>query len=241
MFVLSIWLCQICCSTWDLFSCGMWDPWPGVKPSPLHWEYRVLATGPPRKSSSNLLMNFSGSFNWALGSLLWNEECWQLPFIGGFIKNSEDIVMCIPWGWARTLPQICTAVSWLLLPCFCIPSLPWLVHWNSGTFMEVGVCSLQTRNGGPRKVSNPGSSQGPPQFQPLLCFQCQLFHIWGLGSPGSSEARSKVLWPLATPAVWQGRCLLSRPTSSTSGLHVLVKSFFPSLLLEGWYLFSLFF
>ena len=34
-----------------IFSCGIWHiPWPGIKPSSLHWKHRVLATGPPRKS-----------------------------------------------------------------------------------------------------------------------------------------------------------------------------------------------
>ena len=33
-------------------SCGVWDlvPWPGIEPTPLHWECRFLAIGPPRKS-----------------------------------------------------------------------------------------------------------------------------------------------------------------------------------------------
>ena len=33
-------------------SCGIWDlvPWPGSNPGPLHWEHRVLTTGPPGKS-----------------------------------------------------------------------------------------------------------------------------------------------------------------------------------------------
>ena len=33
-------------------SCGILDlvPWTGIKPRPLHWELRVLATGPPEKS-----------------------------------------------------------------------------------------------------------------------------------------------------------------------------------------------
>lgn len=51
-----------------------------------------------------------------------------------------------------TLLQGFTIVSWLLLLCLSIPSLPWLApvklqFWNSGQVMEVGVCSLQTRNG----------------------------------------------------------------------------------------------
>ena len=34
------------CNTWDLV------PWPGIDPSPLHWEHGVLATGSPGKSLS---------------------------------------------------------------------------------------------------------------------------------------------------------------------------------------------
>ena len=35
----------------------MWDlvPWRGIEPRPLHWECRVLATGPPGKSWENTL------------------------------------------------------------------------------------------------------------------------------------------------------------------------------------------
>lgn len=39
------------------------------------------------------------------------------------LKSSK---IYIPWGGTRTLPQGCTIVSWLFLPCLCIPSLPWL-------------------------------------------------------------------------------------------------------------------
>lgn len=33
-------------------NCDMWDlvPWQGTEPRPLHWEYEVLAAGPPGKS-----------------------------------------------------------------------------------------------------------------------------------------------------------------------------------------------
>ena len=41
-------------------------------------------------------------------------------------EELTDIVMCIPWGGTRALPQACTTVGCLLLPCFCIPFLPWL-------------------------------------------------------------------------------------------------------------------
>ena len=53
------------------------------------------------------------------------------------IKSSKNIVMCIPWGGTRTLPQGCAIVSWLLLPCLCIPSLPWLA--------TVWICPLELR------------------------------------------------------------------------------------------------
>ena len=54
------------CNMWDvllgpyrIFSCGIWDlvPWPGIEPRPLHWELRVLATGPPGKFPDGLVLN----------------------------------------------------------------------------------------------------------------------------------------------------------------------------------------
>ena len=54
------------CNMWDvllaayrIFSCGIWDlvPWPGVEPRPLHWELRVLATGPPGKFPDGFVLN----------------------------------------------------------------------------------------------------------------------------------------------------------------------------------------
>ena len=40
--------------SWDMriLSCSVWDlvSWPGISPSPLHWELGVLTTGPPGKS-----------------------------------------------------------------------------------------------------------------------------------------------------------------------------------------------
>ena len=41
-----------------IFSCSLWDlvPWPGIKWGPLHWENRVLATGPTGKSHSQIVL-----------------------------------------------------------------------------------------------------------------------------------------------------------------------------------------
>ena len=49
--------------------------------------------------------------------------------LGGGFSSAEElnsIVVYIPWGGTRTLPQACTIVSWLLLPPFCIRCLPGL-------------------------------------------------------------------------------------------------------------------
>ena len=44
-FCLFIWLCEILVAAW-----GIQFPDQGLNPGPLHWEHRVLATGPPEKS-----------------------------------------------------------------------------------------------------------------------------------------------------------------------------------------------
>ena len=84
---------------------------------------------------------------WWWGSrVVLQESCAQpevaiLHLGGGFSSAEElkDIVIYIPWGGTRTLPRGCTIVSWLLLPCFCIPSLPWLA--------TVWICPLELREG----------------------------------------------------------------------------------------------
>ena len=46
------------CNTWDL------SLWPGIDPSPLHWEHGVLATGPPGKSLSTSLRHAIKVSSW---------------------------------------------------------------------------------------------------------------------------------------------------------------------------------
>ena len=45
--------------------------------------------------------------------------------------------MCVSGEGTRILPQGCTIVSWLFLPCLCIPFLPWSA--------AVWTCSLELR------------------------------------------------------------------------------------------------
>ena len=43
-----------CCELW-IAACGTWFPDQGLNPGPLHWEGRVLVTGPPGKSLTWIL------------------------------------------------------------------------------------------------------------------------------------------------------------------------------------------
>ena len=63
------------------------------------------------------------------------------PWVGALVpaEDLKNIVMYIPWGGTRTLPQGCISISWLFLCCFCIPSLLWLA--------TVWTCPLELREG----------------------------------------------------------------------------------------------
>ena len=52
--------------------CGILVPWPGLKPSPLHWMHRVLATGLPGKSLDHFKMWITGmGLGWIWGRHWW--------------------------------------------------------------------------------------------------------------------------------------------------------------------------
>ena len=107
-------------------------------------------------------MSFSDSFNLASGSLLWNEECWHLPFVGrehAPLWRAKGYFYMYPLRQTRTLPGACTIVSSLLLSCLCIPSLLWLA--------TVWICPLELREGQggqTEKLLCPGTPQGPARF-----------------------------------------------------------------------------
>ena len=91
------------------------------------------------------------SWTWELndsllsGGLIWNEECWHLPFVGGvsFFKELEDILLCV---CLEKEPEPCPKVALLFLlilflSCLTLPPFPnWQLfecaHWNSGEAME---------------------------------------------------------------------------------------------------------
>ena len=93
--------------------------------------------------------------------------------------------MYISWGETRTLPQGCTIVSWLLLPCLCIPSLLWLA--------TVWICPLGLREG------HGGWSLFPTnkERQTWKSFHAQEPQRVLLGfHPGTTRAlQSETLWP----------------------------------------------
>ena len=92
---------------------------------------------------------------WWGNRALCQESCPQpevtIFHLGGAPSSAEelkDIVMHTPWGGTRTLCQGCST-TWLLLPCFCIPSsLPRLA--------TVWICPLELRKdqGGWMKPTN---------------------------------------------------------------------------------------
>ena len=77
-------------------SWGMWGlvPWRGIEPGPLHWEQRVLATGPPGKSPKFLIFK-----------LRWNSRgvklaIWSVHVCG--IEDTLDVAQSLPLPSSRT-------------------------------------------------------------------------------------------------------------------------------------------
>ena len=99
--------------------------------------------------------------------------CYLLPHSGGSSScgRTQNRLLCILWEGTRTLPQVCTVVSWLPFLYFWIPSLLESVILNLlfGTqerWKGLKVFSPQTRNRGHGKAFVTGrASEGPAQFQ----------------------------------------------------------------------------
>ena len=65
--------------------------------------------------TGNLLMSFPVSFNLASSGLLWNEECWHLPFVEGFSSiKSLKILLCVS---LEAEPGPCPKSALLFLGC----------------------------------------------------------------------------------------------------------------------------
>ena len=111
---------------------------------------------------------------WCSSNLVLSLKLPSSTWVGALIPEEElkGIVMCIPWGGTRALSQGCTVVSWLFLPRFFIPSLPWLaavwtcplgIREDQGGWMK--PISYRHKNGGHRKSLVPRRTpQGPAQF-----------------------------------------------------------------------------
>ena len=93
----------------------------------------------------------------------WKEKVKLLSCVRLIAEELKNIVTCIPWVRIRTIPQDCTIVSWLFLPCLCIPSLLWLATvWTCPLELREshGDWSLFTTNKEHRKASVPRNSTG---------------------------------------------------------------------------------
>ena len=104
--------------------------------------------------------------------------------------------MCIPWGGTRTLPQGCTVVSWLLLPCLCIPSFPWLaILWTCLLELREGhggwikPISCNQEMGDTKKVFVPRSPTG----------SCSVSTLWEVAeNPDSGRIWEEVSLPVTS-------------------------------------------
>ena len=112
-----------------------------------------------------------------MGVLPLKTVCLNLGELGeAFYCNSSRVRLLIILRWVQRLhPRIllcvsleaepgpgCTLVSWLLLPCLCVPSLPWLADvWICPLGVKEGhggwICPLQIQNRRHRKASIPRS------------------------------------------------------------------------------------
>ena len=118
----------------------------------------------------HLLICFSSSFSLALGGILWEKH---LPFVENFTSIKSLMILL---SGISTLLQGFTIVSWLLLLCLCIPSLPWLATVKSA-ILELrkghggGSLFLTNKKWETWKASIPRSPTGPAWFQKdvILC------------------------------------------------------------------------
>ena len=78
----------------------------------------------------------------------------HLAGVSVFAKQLKDTVLCTPWGGTRMLPQGCTILSWLFLPCRCILE----TQGRSWRLNEANF--LYSINGGHRKAFVPRSPPG---------------------------------------------------------------------------------
>ena len=117
---LFIWLHQVIAVACKLLVAVTWDlvPWPRMEPHSVHWEYRILATGPPGKSPNTTFLIFS----------LWIKSKhfpkWNILLHYYYtIFNGNMVFHWIPDYWALRLPLVflhynnttgtCLVIQWL--------------------------------------------------------------------------------------------------------------------------------
>ena len=97
------------------------------------------------------------------------EHTCMMTFLGEFwfCKELKDIVMCIPWGGTRTLPQGCSLISWLLLSCLpsVISSCSDLLFETQGSSWRLESIPYKQEMGETERLLCPGAPQSPAWFQ----------------------------------------------------------------------------
>ena len=89
---------HLCYDMWDLFvvACGIQFPDQGSNLQPLHWEHRVLATGPPAKSPD------MGDCKWKLIFLCSFFKAFILPY--SFLYILPSLILCWIYYSVKTKP-----------------------------------------------------------------------------------------------------------------------------------------
>ena len=133
----------------------------------------MVITGPQKQEATFGVraagfVTFFFLIGWCWGNrAVLQESCVQSEVTILHLNGSSKALLCIfLWVGTRTLPQGCTTI-WLLLLCFCIPSLPWLA--------TVWVYPLELREG-------QGGWMKPGNYD------CDNFlSKWGIGLPQLGE------------------------------------------------------
>ena len=129
VFFVSLFGCTgLSCGTQDLLSsCSMQIlvPLPGIKPGPLHWEHRVLATGLPQKAPRFFLYDFCFIFE-SLEKLCFPPSILTFPHDVPRVGFFPFIIVEMKWNlfiWKESeseVTQLCDPMDWSGLP---FPSL----------------------------------------------------------------------------------------------------------------------
>ena len=167
-----------------------------------------------------LLIGWWGGKWESASSTFWFQPLWGLRACGqhtvnfsphggfGICRRAQSHCYVYPLrGVTRTLPWGCTIVSWLLLPCLCIPSLSWLASvWTClldlregpGGWMKPISCNQEMGMGDTERLLCPEAPQAPAWFHLSRCVS-----IISPDFPFTVVTSLNFIWTLHLPVLWK--------------------------------------